>query len=240
MSDTVDIIGFGPHPDDVEIAASGTLLRMKELGYSIGIIDFTAGEMGTRGTREIRARETAEASRVLGLDLRANLDLGDGRLAENPDTQRIVVEALRRHRPRVVLSTWKVDHHPDHETAARLLKSAVFLSGMSRYDTGQEPWKPGAILYYPARQEFTPSFVVDVTAQWAVREQAACCYRSQLHDPDSTEPATQISGPDFWHWVTARAMYYGHLIGVRYGEAFLVERTLEVTDPVADFGSLRP
>lgn len=240
MNDTVDIIGFGPHPDDVEISACGTLLRMKAEGYRIGIIDLTAGEMGTRGTREIRAAETAEASRVLGLDLRANLDLGDGRLEDTPDTRRAVVEALRRWRPRVVLSCWKEDHHPDHEAGARLLHSAVFLSGMARYDTGQEPWRPGAILYYPARCEFSPSFVVDVTPFWEQRTRAAHCYRSQLHDPGSTEPRTQISSPDFWHWITARATYYGHLIGVRYGEAFRIERVLEVKDPVDQFGSTRP
>jgi bacillithiol biosynthesis deacetylase BshB1 len=240
MNEPVDIIGFGPHPDDVEIAASGTLLKMKALGYRIGIIDFTAGEMGTRGSREIRAAETAEASRVLGLDLRENLDLGDGRLNDGPENQRVVVQALRRWRPRLVLSTWTQDHHPDHEAAARLLKASVFLSGMARYDTGQPPWRPGAILYYPARQEFEPSFVVDVSEHWTRRTQAAHCYRSQLHDPDSTEPATQISSPDFWHWVTARATYYGHLIGARYGEAFRIERTLEVADPLAQFGSTRP
>ncbi|MCB1047917.1 MAG: bacillithiol biosynthesis deacetylase BshB1 [Calditrichaeota bacterium] len=236
MNTQVDIIGFGPHPDDVEISAAGTLLRMKDQGHRIGIIDFTAGEMGTRGSREIRAEETAAASAVLQLDMRENLDLGDGRLADSRENALIVVQALRRWRPKVVLSAWREDFHPDHEAAARILKSAVFLSGMAKVDTDQAPWRPGALLYYPARQEFRPSFVVDVTAQWSRREQAAHCYKSQFHNPDSTEPGTQISSPDFWHWVTARAMYYGQLIGVRYGEAFFVDRTLELDDPVLTFG----
>jgi len=128
-----------------------------------------------------------------------------------------------------------IDDHPDHEHAARLVRSACFLAGMARLESGETHHRPEIVLYYPGRREFTPSFVVDVSEFWAERERAAKCYRSQLHDPDSREPETKISSPDFWHFVTARAMYYGQLIGRRYGEAFHCEETLAVEDPVAHF-----
>jgi bacillithiol biosynthesis deacetylase BshB1 len=231
----LDLLAFGPHPDDVEICCAGTLLKVKAAGGRVGIVDLTAGELGTRGSREIRARECQAASRVLGLDHRSCLDLGDGRLREGSEGERAVARALRELRPRVVLAPWGVDDHPDHEHAARLIRGACFLAGMARYETGQEPHKPRALLAYPGRREFSPSFVVDIGAHWERRLEAARCYRSQFHDPDSTEPPTAISSPDFWHFIEARAMYYGQLIGVRYGEAFWYEGTLAVDNPVEHF-----
>ncbi len=232
----IDLLAFGPHPDDVEISAAGTLIRMKEAGHRIGICDLTGGEMGTRGSREIRAAEAQAASRVLGLDYRCNLDLGDGRLLDTPDNRLKVLDVIRACRPRVILNAWHHDDHPDHEAGSRLVKAAHFMAGMSRVETEHAAWRAGALLYYPARQEFRPSFVVDISAQWERRREAAMCYKSQFHDPQSTERKTQISSPDFWNWVEGRAMYYGQLIGASHGEAFFVEKTLAVADPVALFG----
>jgi N-acetylglucosamine malate deacetylase 1 len=240
MNPTLKLLAFGPHPDDVEICAAGTLLKMKARGHAVGVVDLSAGEMGTRGNREIRARETAAASALLGLDLRLNLDLGDGRLNAGRENQLAVVRVLRQHRPMLVLAPWKVDDHPDHEAAAELIRSACFLSGMARIETGQPPHRPQRILYYPGRREFAPSFVVDIGEHWERRREAAWCYRSQFHDPESTEPPTAISSPDFWHFIEARAMYYGQLIGVRYGEAFFCEDTLPMEDPVAFFAGSTP
>lgn len=231
----LDLLAFGPHPDDVEICCAGTLLKVKAGGGRVGIVDLTAGEMGTRGTREIRASECRAASLELGLDHRSCLDLGDGRLRENRENERAVVCVLRALRPSVVLAPWHVDDHPDHEHAARIIRSACFLAGMARVETGQAPHKPRVLLSYPGRREFVPSFVVDISAHWEQRLRAAHCYRSQFHDPDSTEPATAISSPDFWHFIEARAVYYGQLIGVRHGEAFWHEGTLALADPVAHF-----
>jgi bacillithiol biosynthesis deacetylase BshB1 len=231
----LDLLAFGPHPDDVEICAAGTLLKVKARGGRVGIVDLTAGEMGTRGSREIRAAETAEATRRLGLEFRRCLDLGDGRLREGREPELAVVRVLRELRPAVVLAPWGVDDHPDHEHAARIIRNACFQSGMGKVETGQPPHRPRAILAYPGRREFTPSFVVDITPWWDERLHAARAYKSQFHDPASTEPATAISSPDFWHFIEARAMYYGQLIGTRYGEAFWTEGTLEIEDPLAHF-----
>lgn len=240
MSLELDALAFGPHPDDVEICAAGTLLKMKARGHRVGVVDLTAGEMGTRGSREIRARETAAASELLGLDLRLNLDLGDGRLDAGRGNQLALVRLLRAHRPRVVFAPWGRDDHPDHEAAAELVRRACFLSGMGRVETGQAPHRPPRLLFYPGRREFVPSFVVDIGEHWERRRQAAWCYRSQFHDPESSEPPTAISSPDFWHFIEARAMYYGQLIGVRHGEAFWCEDALPVDDPVAFFDGTTP
>ena len=226
----LDLLAFGPHPDDVEICCSGTLLKTRAQGYRVGIVDLTAGEMGTRGSREIRAAEAEAATRVLGLDYRECLDLGDGRLRDTYENQLAVVRVLRACRPRLVLIPWKVDDHPDHEHAALIIKAACFMSGMARLDTGQVHHRPARLLYYAARREFHPSLVVDVAEYWPQREEAARCYRSQLYDPQSTEPQTKIASPDFWHHITGRAMYYGQLIGARYGEAFFCEDVLPVED----------
>jgi len=234
-NEMLDLLAFGPHPDDVEICCAGTLLKVKAAGGRVGVADLSAGEMGTRGTRERRAAECEAASRALGLDARSCLDLGDGRLREGLEAERAVAALIRRWRPRIVLAPWGVDDHPDHAHAARIVKNACFLAGMARVETGEPPHRPRALLSYPGRREFAPSFVVDITAFWEQRLAAARCYTSQFHDPDSPEPATAISSPDFWHYIEARAMYYGQLVGVRYGEAFHYEGTLAIADPVAHF-----
>jgi len=240
MSPPIPLLAFGPHPDDVEICCAGTLLKLKARGHRVGIVDLTAGESGTRGSREIRARETAAASAVLGLDLRLNLDLGDGRLENSLGNRLAVVRALREHRPALVLAPWREDDHPDHEAAAELVRHACFLSGMAKVDTGQPPHRPQRILFYPGRREFRPSFVVDIGEHWERRREAALCYRSQFHDPESDEPPTAISSPDFWHFIEARAMHYGQRIGARYGEAFWCEDTLPVDDPLTFFAGTTP
>jgi bacillithiol biosynthesis deacetylase BshB1 len=229
------LLAIGPHPDDVEICCAGTLLKVKAAGGRVGVVDLTAGELGTRGTRERRAAECEAASRELGLDHRSCLDLGDGRLRETRENELAVAAVLRRLRPELVLAPWREDDHPDHEHAARLVKNAAFLAGMAKVETGDPPHRPRAILYYPGRREFRPSFVVDITAQWEQRRRAALCYKSQFHDPDSSEPPTAISSPDFWHYIEARAMYYGQLVGVRYGEAFWHDGVLAIGDPLRHF-----
>jgi N-acetylglucosamine malate deacetylase 1 len=231
------LLAIGPHPDDVEICCSGTVLKMKDAGAWVGIVDLTAGEMGTRGSREIRARECHEASQMLGLDHRECLDLGDSNLQVNRENEFALVRVLRALKPDLLLVPWGIDDHPDHEAAAKLIRSASFLSGMTKIETGQEAHRPQAILSYPGRREFAPSFIVDISQQWDRRMEAARLYQSQFYNPDSTEAPTPISSPDFWHFIEARAMYYGQLIGVRYGEAFHYEGTLEVQNPLGHFTS---
>lgn len=232
---TGTVLAFGPHPDDVEICAAGTLIKLKAAGHRVGVVDMTAGEMGTRGSRELRASECEAASAVLGLDFRHALDLGDGQLTVSRENELAVVRLLRQYRPELVLAPWMIDDHPDHEAAARIVRNACFLSGMARIETGREYFRPPTLLFYPGRREFKPSFVVDITDQWEQRRESAMCYKSQFHDPDSSEPVTHISSPDFWHFIEARAMYYGQLVGTRYGEAFWYEGTLRIDDPLRHF-----
>jgi N-acetylglucosamine malate deacetylase 1 len=231
----IALLAFGPHPDDVEICAAGTLLKTKAMGHRVGIVDLTAGEMGTRGTREIRYAEQVEASRKLGLDLRLCLDLGDGNLSVTRENELAIVRVIRKHRPQVVLLPWKIDDHPDHEAAAVLIRNACFLSGMSKIEPALKIHRPEKLLYYAGRRDFEPDFVVDITDYWKSRQDAASSYKSQFYNPDSKEDSTKISSPDFWHFIEARSMYYGQLIGKRYGEGFICDDMLEINNPIDFF-----
>ncbi len=160
----VDVVAFGPHPDDVELAMGGTLLKLHAAGYRTGIVDLTAGEKGTRGTPEQRAREAEEGAKLLGASVRFNLDLGDGRLESSPVAKRKVAEAIRELKPRLVFTNYPEHNHPDHEAAGRLVADAAYLAGLSKLEASGEPHRPNRVLYYLVPHKVAPSFIVDVTA----------------------------------------------------------------------------
>ena len=218
----LDVLAVGAHPDDVELAAGGTLCLLSEKGYAVGVLDLTRGELGSRGTVASRKEEAQRAAAILGLTVREQLGLPDGGIRSSEASQERLVQALRRLRPRVVLTHPKRCRHPDHAEAAALVLRACFFSGLRKIDTDQEPWRPQHVVHFEEVFSFTPTIIVDVSRTWQKRTQALQAYASQFHNPayTSNEPETFVSNRGFFEWIEARARIHGHAIGADYGEAF--------------------
>ncbi|HQQ78736.1 MAG TPA: bacillithiol biosynthesis deacetylase BshB1 [Thermoanaerobaculia bacterium] len=234
----VDVLAFGPHPDDVELGCGGTLAALAGRGRGVGIVDLTRGEMATRGTPETRAAEAAEAARILGARFRVNLDLGDGDLRTDRAAQLRVVEAVRRARPRLVLAPWTEDRHPDHERAGRLVGEAAWYAGLAKLETGLPPHRPDQVVFYAAYALLSPTFLVDVTATFETKRAALRAYRSQFHDPSAPAtgaPETYVSSKSFWDGVEARARSYGRVANVAFAEGFVSKAPPTLADPAAAF-----
>jgi bacillithiol biosynthesis deacetylase BshB1 len=231
----VDVLVFAAHPDDAELAGGGLIAKCVKLGYSVGIVDLTRGELGSRGTAEERALESAAADQVLEIEIRENLGLPDGGVTETAEARRMVVDAIRRHRPTLVTAPYTLDLHPDHAAAGRIVAGAIYPSGFAKYDTGTKRCRPPALAHYMNHFTFEPSFILDISDVWETRVEAVRCYKSQLHNPDSKEPKTGISSPDFLERLTARFRHYGAEIGAKFGEPYYMQRPPPIADPVAIF-----
>ena len=236
----VDVLAFGPHPDDVELFCGGTMIRLAELGHRTAIVDLTRGEKASHGTPEERARETEAASAELGLAFRDNLGLPDTELAPVPAQITAVVAALRRRRPELVLAPWIEDRHPDHAAAGALVTRAVMFAAVRNYapETGPR-FVPRQLLYYAMRHRMTPSFIVDTSAAAVRKARAIACYASQLArrtgaGPGDADP-TLISAPGAIAAIEARDRYYGSMIGTSHGEPLRSPAALGVVDPVRQF-----
>lgn len=232
----LDILAFGAHPDDVEMSCTGTLLAGMERGKKVGIIDFTRGELGTRGTPATRAAEAAAASKILGIDIRENLGMADGFFRNDREHQLPLIAAIRRYRPEVVLANAVDDRHPDHGRAAQLAVEACFLAGLRMIETlgddgqPQEAWRPNNVYHYIQDRQLTPAFVVDITPHWAKKWEAIQAFKSQFFNPESDEPQTYLSSQSFGRFMEARAREFGHIIGVEFGEGFTVARPVGVRE----------
>ena len=237
MSDRtqLDVLAIFSHPDDAELTMAGTLLKLKSLGYRTGIADMTRGEMGTRGTPEIRAKEALDAARVMDLDARENLGLPDGHLALNEENRLAVVRILRKHQPKVVFTSHWDDPHPDHAATAHIVREAARLATMRRYDkdSATNAIKMPAIAHAVYSRLVVPSFIVDVSDFAEKKIEAIRAYPSQFYLADSREPETRIAQKGFLQQIEDRARYYGSLIGVQDGEPFYVREALNVDDPIA-------
>jgi bacillithiol biosynthesis deacetylase BshB1 len=225
----LDILVMAAHPDDAELSCAGTILKHIAAGKKVGIVDFTRGELGTRGTPEIRLQESADATKILGLHVRENLGIRDGFFRNDEETQLKLIEVIRKYQPDIVLANALEDRHPDHGKGAQLAIDACFLSGLRQIKTGDLPaWRPAQVYHYIQDRYLEPDFVVDISSQWDKKEAAIRAFKSQFFDPNSSEPASYISSPDFLNFIQARAMEMGHKIGVKYGEGFQSQKTLEV------------
>ena len=225
----LDILVMAAHPDDAELSCSGTILKHIAAGKKVGIVDFTRGELGTRGTPEIRLQESADATKILGLHARENLGIRDGFFRNDEETQLKLIEVIRKYQPDIVLANALEDRHPDHGKGAQLAIDACFLSGLRQIKIGDlSAWRPKEVYHYIQDRYIEPDFVIDITANWNQKEAAIRAFKSQFFDPNSTEPASYISSPDFLHFIQARAMEMGHKIGVKYGEGFQKQGSLEV------------
>ncbi|HAA10835.1 MAG TPA: bacillithiol biosynthesis deacetylase BshB1 [Cytophagales bacterium] len=231
----VDMLVLAAHPDDAELGCSGTIAAAVAEGKSVAIVDFTKGEMGTRGTPEIRMQESAASAEVLGLAARENLGFKDVFFKNDEEHQRAVVRMIRKYRPEVMLANAIRDRHPDHGKGGAVAKDAVFMSGLRMLETmddagnPQEPWRPKALYHYIQDLYIEPDFVVDVTAHWDTKVASIRAFKSQFFDPNSKEPASYISSPEFMDFLEARSKAMGHKIGVKHGEGFVAHRMVGVT-----------
>ncbi|MFN4144392.1 MAG: bacillithiol biosynthesis deacetylase BshB1 [Runella sp.] len=230
----LDILAIAAHPDDIELGCGGTLLAAVAQGKKVGILDLTRGELGTRGTPEIRWQESLEAAKILGVSIRENVGLPDGFFQNNPEHQLSLIPYIRKYQPTIVLANAPSDRHPDHGRASQLIEDACFLSGLHRIETfdtpkkTQVPWRPQYIYHFIQDRYLHPHFVVDITPYWEKKKEAIKAFRSQFYDPTSVEPTSYISTPEFLSFIEARAQEFGHAIGVKYGEGFLSHRMLGV------------
>lgn len=215
----------------------GTLLKLQAQGYRTGIVDLTSGEMGTRGTAELRAREAEEAAKLLGVSVRRNLDLGDGKVEPNAAAKRKVAEVIRELRPRIVFTNYPENNHPDHTAAGPLVAEAAYLAGLRKLEASGDPHRPNRVLYYLVPHKVAPSFIVDVSPFHEKKMTAVRAYASQLFAPGSADPQTFISQPGFLSRVEALDRYYGALIDADFGEAFYLREAIRVDDPVTFFAS---
>jgi N-acetylglucosamine malate deacetylase 1 len=230
----LDVLGVFSHPDDAELTAAGTLLKLKSLGYRTGVLDMTRGEMGTRGTPEIRAKESLDAAAIMKLDARLNLDQPDGHVWLTEATRVAMVRIIRTHQPKVILTSHWDDPHPDHAATSRIVREAARLATMRRYDeeAGLGAVHMPSIAHAVSSRLVLPSFIVDVSDFFEEKMSAIRAHASQFFHPDSKEPTTRISDPGFLQQIEWRMRYYGALIGVAAGEAFYVREALNVADPV--------
>lgn len=231
----LDILCITAHPDDTEIGMGGTVLRHLHLGHRVGIVDLSVGELGTRGSGELRQQEAAAAARSMGVATRYQLGLPDGFFEVSEASLLEVVRVIRRHRPQIVFTNAIRDRHPDHGRGAELVSRACFLSGLRRIATehdgeAQEAWRPKAVYHCIQDHWIDPDIVFDVTDFWEGKMRALACFKSQFYDPNSTEPVSPISVPEFFPTLEGRALETGRLIGVKYGEGFTVERPVGVDD----------
>lgn len=226
---TVDILAIAAHRDDVELTCAGTLIAAVDRGQTVGIVDLTAGEMGTRGSAELRAAEAARAAEIMGVAVRENLGLPDAGIENTRATREALVEVLRRLRPRVVIAPAPIGRHPDHRLAAELIRDACFLSGLARYGSPGAAHRPLKLIHAIAYREDheKPSFVVDITATFDRKLDAMRCYASQF---DGTTQAGEVfpNGEPLYDMVTHQAAHYGSLIRRRYGEPFWMRETMRV------------
>ena len=229
----LDILAFGAHPDDVELGCSGTIAKEVSLGKKVGIIDLTRGELGTRGSVEIRNSESAKASEILGVVVRENLDMRDGFFVNDEAHQLKVIEMIRKYQPEIVLCNAITDRHIDHGKGSKLVSDACFLSGLRQIKTelngeAQEAWRPKVVYHYIQWQNIEPDFVVDISEFMDKKMDSVLAYGSQFYDPNSKEPVSPITSKNFLDSVKYRAQDLGRLVGVDYAEGFTTERYLAV------------
>ncbi|MGA7159555.1 MAG: bacillithiol biosynthesis deacetylase BshB1 [Bacteroidota bacterium] len=221
----LDVLAIGAHPDDIELSCAATVAKLVRSGKKVAIVDLTQGELGTRGSKQIRKEEAAKAAKILGIEFRDNLRMADGNIECNRKNLISVMEVLRTFQPSVLLFPHWLERHPDHEHAHRLCKEAWFLAGLEKIPTRvngkkQEPFRPKKYFHYMQKYEFTPSFIVDVSDVYDVKTKALLAFESQFHNPKSKERETILSSKLFLESIKARDIHHGSLINAAYGEAF--------------------
>jgi N-acetylglucosamine malate deacetylase 1 len=229
----LDILAFGAHPDDVELGCAGTILKEIALGKKVGIIDLTRGELGTRGSADLRDQEAAASAQILGVSVRENLLFRDGFFANDETHQLEVIKMIRKYQPEIVLCNAIDDRHIDHAKGSQLVSDACFLSGLMKIETQldgqvQQAWRPKLVYHYIQWKDIKPDFVVDITGFTDKKTASILAYKSQFYDPNSKEPESPITSKNFLESLNYRSRDLGRLVGVEHAEGFTVERYLAV------------
>lgn len=222
------ILAIGVHPDDIELGCAGTLIKHTKAGQQVGILDLTRGELGTRGTPELRLQEAANAAEVMGLTVRENAGMADGFFRNDQEHQLSLIKYIRRYQPDIVIANALSDRHPDHGRAGKLIADACFYAGLRKIETtddgeAQEAWRPKRVFHMIQDRMLPPTFIVDISDEMDQKMESIKCYGSQFHNTNSAEPTTYISTQNFLNQVISRAELLGKRIGVKYGEGFISE-----------------
>jgi bacillithiol biosynthesis deacetylase BshB1 len=232
----LDVLAIGAHPDDVELGCSGVLIKEVNRGKKVGIVDLTQGELGTRGTIETRYQEAADAAKIMGIHVRENLKMRDGFFVNDEAHQLQLISVIRKYQPDIVIGNILEDRHPDHGKGGKLIYDACFLSGLKQIKTKddqgkeQERWRPKYLLHYLQDRFFEPDVIVDISDVWEQRLESIKAYKTQFHSPDSSEPQTYISSPEFLEAVISRARLLGKRIGVQFAEGFISKKNIGISD----------
>jgi bacillithiol biosynthesis deacetylase BshB1 len=229
------ILAIAVHPDDIELSAAGTLITHAKMGQKVGILDLTAGELGTRGSGELRLKEAQDAAEIMGVAVRENAGMRDGFFVNDEEHQVQLIRYIRKYRPDIVIANALADRHPDHGRAGKLISDACFLAGLRKVETemdglAQEAWRPKRIFHMIQDRFAEPTIIVDISEAFEQKIESMKAYKSQFHDPNSNEPMTYIASLDFFEAIKARAMLLGKRIGVKYGEGFICENVPGVSD----------
>ena len=231
----IDVLAIGAHPDDIELACGGTIAKLVKQGYGVALADVTQGEMGTRGTKEIRAREAEEAARILGVKTRRNLRIPDGNVVLNKANVQKLVVLIRELKPTIMIIPHSIERHPDHVHTHHLCKEAWYYAGLQKLKTAhhgakQSAHRPHHYFEFMQWHEFESSFIVDISDSYDSKMKAIRAHTSQFFNPLSKDPETKLSSPEFLETIETRAKYYGQRIGVKYGEPFLTQYSLGIKD----------
>ncbi|MDP4657489.1 MAG: bacillithiol biosynthesis deacetylase BshB1 [Algoriphagus sp.] len=231
----LDVLVFAAHPDDAELGCSGTIAAQIAQGNKVGIVDFTQGEMGTRGTPELRLQEAEDAAKILGLAARENMGFQDVFFKDDEEHQLKLIQVIRKYQPEIVLANAINDRHPDHGKGSSLASKACFMSGLTKIETFQDgvmqsPWRPKFVYHYIQNNYIEPDFIVDISDFWEIKIKSIAAFGSQFYNPKSQEPASFISSSEFLPFIESRARELGHRINTKYGEGFTVERFIGVSN----------
>uniref|UniRef100_UPI0040484592 bacillithiol biosynthesis deacetylase BshB1 n=1 Tax=Algoriphagus sp. TaxID=1872435 RepID=UPI0040484592 len=231
----LDVLVFAAHPDDAELGCSGTIAAQIAQGNKVGIVDFTQGEMGTRGTPELRLQEAEDAAKILGLAARENMGFQDVFFKDDEEHQLKLIQVIRKYQPEIVLANAINDRHPDHGKGSSLASKACFMSGLTKIETFQNgvmqsPWRPKFVYHYIQNNYIEPDFIVDISDFWEIKIKSIAAFGSQFYNPKSQEPASFISSSEFLPFIESRARELGHRINTKYGEGFTVERFIGVSN----------
>ena len=229
----LDILAIGVHPDDIELSASGTILKHIALGKTVGLLDLTRGELGTRGCATLRTEEANHAAKILGVSVREQLTMKDGFFENNEEHQKQIIQIIRKYQPEIILCNAISDRHPDHGRAAKLTSDACFYSGLVKIETMdhaiiQKPWRPKAVYHYIQDNFIEPDFVIDITPFMNKKMESIMAYSSQFYDQNSKEPVTPISSANFIEYVKAKSSLFGRAINYDYAEGFTIDRYIGV------------
>lgn len=235
----LDILVFGAHPDDIELACAGTLIKAVKAGKKVGVVDLTEGQLGTRGSNELRLREAASSAKIMGLSVRDNLGLMDGFFKDDDASRMLIIEKIREYKPDMVICNPPYDRHPDHGRASKIVSEACFYAGLRNIPSEykgkkQEAFRPDKVFYYMQHFSLDPSFLVDISEEMEQKMEAIKAFSSQFYDPNSKEPETVLSTPEFLTHIRERCSTWGYIIGAKYAEGFMAQKRIFGVNSIFD------